>query len=259
MMREQSLQLMHMTKVVSRLANRKLALGFGGWAAAVAPREDSTSKALLYFVNREMARGWVSWHTRWAVLSARRESMRKSVGYLLKRELSQAWGAWVEMSAERAEVIRTLRKGASFIMSRALALGFAGWRASNASCDDPMPRALSYLISRELVRGWNSWAEVAKIGRDRHALLRGLSHLPNLKLARGWRTWVERAVEGAEVLRKLRKGARFVINRHVAVAFAGWLFATEGAKLRAAQARQRLKVMVTKKLFPSVHCNLGIK
>jgi len=35
----------------------------------------------------------VSWHTRWAVLSARRESMRKSVGYLLKRELSQAWGA----------------------------------------------------------------------------------------------------------------------------------------------------------------------
>jgi len=123
MMREQSLQLMHRTRVVSRLANRKLALGFGGWVAAVAPREDSTSKALLYFVNREMARSWVSWHTRWAVLSARRESMRKSVGYLLIRDLSRGWSAWYLSWIEHL----VHHPWVEHLVLRKLAHGWRGW------------------------------------------------------------------------------------------------------------------------------------
>ena len=40
------------------------------------------SKALLHFLNRELARGWHAWHAMWGVLKAKRESMRKSLGPL---------------------------------------------------------------------------------------------------------------------------------------------------------------------------------
>eukprot|EP00900_Chrysochromulina_parva_P015970 jgi/Chrpa1/24374/Chrysochromulina_OHIO_Genome00027597-RA len=107
-------------KGLSRMINRKLLLGFDRWIAAFAPRDDPMSKALLYFVNREIARGWVCWYETWKVLKAKRESMRKSLGHLLHRGLSRGWGAWIEMLEERAAFLQLLSKGVRFMINRKL-------------------------------------------------------------------------------------------------------------------------------------------
>jgi len=118
--------------------------------------------------------------------------MRKSVGYLLKRELSQAWGAWVEMSAERAEVIRKLRKGASLPPLWSLGCAFSGWMFSTVS----KVKALKHLMHQ-------------------------------VQLSRGLHAWSDIAVERAESMRKLRKGASFMIIQRAALAFARWLSAMQ--------------------------------
>ena len=67
------------------------------------------SRALSYFVNRELSRGWVGWHSQWAELVRKRESMRRSLGHLLNRQLSRGFGAWLEMAVERAAFMQKLR------------------------------------------------------------------------------------------------------------------------------------------------------
>ena len=52
-------------KGVSRMVHQQLSFGFVSWREAIAPRDDPMSKALRYFVNREMSRGWVSWQSQW--------------------------------------------------------------------------------------------------------------------------------------------------------------------------------------------------
>ena len=65
------------------------------------------------------------------------------------------------MAAWRAELLRKLRKGLSFMMNRKLAVGFATWiERSFGGSEDPMERALRYLLNHHLSRGWLAWMEV---------------------------------------------------------------------------------------------------
>ena len=86
-------------KGLRRMTTRKLALGINAWRAAIAPRDDPRSKALLYFMTREIVRGWTVWNKAWLELKAKRESVRKSQGHLLQRGLSRGWGAWSASSS----------------------------------------------------------------------------------------------------------------------------------------------------------------
>jgi hypothetical protein len=156
---------------MTRMINRKLSGCFESWQAAFAPRDDPMSKALLYFLNRELARGWVGWHSLWF---------------------------------ERKEYLRLLRKGVSFMLNRELARGLSVWRQAVAPQDDPMSKAMRYFFNRELARGWvgwhSSWAEQkAKL----ESMRRSLGHFINRELSRGWGVWVEMAVERAAFMFKL--------------------------------------------------------
>ena len=215
-------------KGLSRMVNRKLAVGLLRGARRAAPRDDPMSKALSYFLNRELARGWVAWHSTWAVLKAKRESMRKSLGHLLNRGLSRGWGAWLEMAQERAEFMQKLRKGLSFIVNRKLAVGLQAGRSRLRSCmrrtSQHMSRALLHLLHRELSRGWSGWHSTwLKLVAQRESMRKSLGHLLHRGLSRGWGAWVEMAVERAAFMQKLRKGAGHMMNRKLCLAFLrGW-------------------------------------
>jgi hypothetical protein len=141
-------------KGLSRMISRKLALGFDRWIAAFAPRDDPMTKALLFVLNREMARGWIAWRTLRVVLKAKRESMHKSLIHLIRRELSLGFGAWLTMAIKCADFKRKLRMSLSIMVHRRLALGLAcwrsAWRSALASQDDPMSKALEMIEMIEL-------------------------------------------------------------------------------------------------------------
>ena len=69
-------------------------------------------RALSYFVNRELARGWSGWAAAYAETCAKRDSMRRSLRHMLNRKLSAGWGSWVSMVAERTRFLQLLRRGA---------------------------------------------------------------------------------------------------------------------------------------------------
>jgi hypothetical protein len=64
------------------MTNRRLALGFGGWRAALAPRGDPMSKVLPYLSNRLVARALTAWLWTREELMAKRGAMRKSLEHL---------------------------------------------------------------------------------------------------------------------------------------------------------------------------------
>ena len=139
------------------LVNRKQAGAMSAWKGRVFGRggDDPMGKALRYFLNRNLARGWVNWQALWAEKKAKLESMRRSLSHALNRELSRGWGAWVEMAVERALFMQKLRKGVSFMVNRKMAVGFASWRQRvSGVSDDPMAKALRYFLNRNLARGW---------------------------------------------------------------------------------------------------------
>ena len=70
---------------------------------------------------RELARGWVCWHTQWEEQRRKMESMRRSLSHMLNRKLSAGWNAWVEMAEEKALFMQKLRKGLSRMVNRQLA------------------------------------------------------------------------------------------------------------------------------------------
>ena len=53
-------------KGLSYMVNRQRARSFASWLEYIAPRDDPMSRAMAHFVNRELSRGWVGWHTRWS-------------------------------------------------------------------------------------------------------------------------------------------------------------------------------------------------
>ena len=82
------------------MVNRKAAMAFGSWSYNVAMIHAQAasighmSRALKYFINRNLARGWVGWHEKWAEQRRKLLSMRRSLRHLLNRQLSIGWGAW---------------------------------------------------------------------------------------------------------------------------------------------------------------------
>ena len=77
------------------MLKRTLALGFASWSGrSGVVGVEPMSKALRYFVHREMSRGWVGWHSHWEARRARLASMRRSLGHLLNREQSRGFCAW---------------------------------------------------------------------------------------------------------------------------------------------------------------------
>ena len=84
--------------------NRKLAVGFASWRK----RDDPMSRALSFFMNRELSRGWVGWHTNWSEIARKRAAMRHGLSHMLNRHLSRGWGAWTEMAVERAAFLQKL-------------------------------------------------------------------------------------------------------------------------------------------------------
>jgi hypothetical protein len=112
------------------------------------------TKALLFVLNREMARGLIAWRTLRVVLKAKRESMHKSLIHLIRRELSLGFGAWLTMAIKCADFKRKLRMSLSIMVHRRLALGLAcwrsAWRSALASQDDPMSKALEMIEMIEL-------------------------------------------------------------------------------------------------------------
>merc|ERR1711965_538979 len=67
-------------KGVSFMVNRKVAVGFATWNERVhGVTDDPMSKALLYFLNRELARGWVAWSILYEEQKRKMASMKRSM------------------------------------------------------------------------------------------------------------------------------------------------------------------------------------
>ena len=229
-------------KGLSFMINRKMALGFAGWLSTIGHKQmreaqqGHMTKAALHLMNRELSRGWTTWYTTWEALKAKCETTRKSLIHMLNRGLSRGWGAWLEMAIERADVLRTLRKGLSWMTIRELVLSFREWRSAIAPRDDPMSKALGYLMSRKLALGWTTWHSTWEEGAYRRSVLhRGVGHIVSRGLSRGWSAWAALASERAEIIRKLHKGLSFLINRKMALGFVGWLSAIGHKQMREAQ------------------------
>ena len=143
------------------LVNRQVAVGFATWYEQVHGRTpDPLGRALMYFLHRNLARGWVSWHETWSTRKRQAESMRRSLSHLLNRQLSKGYGAWAEMAADRGAYLQLLRKGLSMMVNRPVALGLSAWREREFGVSsDAMARALSYFLTRELSRCGGGWQQ----------------------------------------------------------------------------------------------------
>ena len=64
-MRTSLSDMLKVSYVLSKLVIHKLALGFEEWRAAIAPRDDTMSKALSYSINRNLSLGWNAWYSTW--------------------------------------------------------------------------------------------------------------------------------------------------------------------------------------------------
>ena len=207
---------------VRQMINRCLPRGWGAWAlginawrAAIASRDDPMSKALLYFMTREVVRTWTVWNTAWLELKAKRESVRKSRGHLLQRGLSLGWGAWSEMLEERAAFLRLLSKGVRFKLDRRLAFGLVSWAQATyrtlrqTEGSGHMSRGVVHYKDRHLARGWTGWhAKWAGGVAARMAMRKSLGHLLN----RGFGAWLEMAIERKELLQKTREGLSTIVS-----------------------------------------------
>merc|ERR1719181_1769800 len=202
---ERAAFLQKLSQGVGFMMNRKLAVGLSSWKSRVfdGVSDDPMAKALRYFLNQGLARGWECWQANWEEEKAKRDSMRKSLGHLVNRELSKGWRAWYAMASERAAFLQKLRQGLGFMMNRKLAVGLSSWKARvfGGVSDDPMAKALRYFLNQGLSRGWECWQsnwEEEKAKRD--SMRKSLGHLVNRELSKGWRAWYAMASERAAFL-----------------------------------------------------------
>ena len=97
---------------------------------------------------------------------------------MLNRGLSRGLSAWVQMAVDHAAFMRKLRRGLGFMANQKQAIYFSTWRVHTARRYDPTTRALIYVVSRELSRGWNTWhSSWAAQAHKRVCSARCLSHL----------------------------------------------------------------------------------
>ena len=80
------------------------------------------AKALRYFLNQGLARGWECWQAIYEEERAKRESMRKSLGHLVNREQSKGWRAWCAMREERLLALQLMKQSLGFMVNRKLAV-----------------------------------------------------------------------------------------------------------------------------------------
>ena len=67
-----------MRKGLSMLVNRKMALGFAAWKERIfGAADDPMAKAMRYFLNHNLARGFVCWHATWEELKASAAAQEK--------------------------------------------------------------------------------------------------------------------------------------------------------------------------------------
>ena len=69
---ESAATMQKLRKGLSYMVNRHRALGFASWRESIAPKDDPMSRAVLFFVNRELGRGWTAWKSTWQELAAKR-------------------------------------------------------------------------------------------------------------------------------------------------------------------------------------------
>ena len=190
--------------------------------AAIVPRDDPMSKALLYFMTRVIVRGWVGWYKAWVELKAKCECLHKSRGYLFQRGFSLGWGAWSQKLEERAAFLRLLSKGVRFKLDRRLAFGLVSWAQATyrtlrqTEGSGHTSRGCLHFKHRHLARGWTAWhAKWADGVAARMAMRKSLGHLLN----RGFGAWLEMAIERKELLQKTREGLSTMVNRKLALGF----------------------------------------
>ena len=146
-----------MRKSVSFMVNRKLAAGFSSWPAMIRskPTDDPMGKAVRYFLNRNLARGWVCRHDLWEQKVRKLRSMRRSLGHFLNKQLSRGFGAWHCIEERRGHgddaAVGEVHD------QRKLAFGFTSWQISGSRqprnrTEDPMGKALRHLIHRKRFR-----------------------------------------------------------------------------------------------------------
>ena len=172
---------------------------FNQWREATSMRQERAMKtALSFFVNRELARGWVGWRDAWLELVAAKEAMERSLKYMLNRNLSKGWLGWAAMVEERLAALDALRRGAQTFINRKLALGWRSWSDAHAermAALIAMDVALSRFANRNLVRGWNQWKEHwREIVAAKEGMFRALGNMLHRELSKGLRTWLAMAI-----------------------------------------------------------------
>ena len=88
-------------------------------------------RALSFFINRELSRGWMGWRATYEEAARKLSALRRGLSHMLNRKLSAGWGSWTAMVEERQRFLQLLRRGLSFMLMRRQAMGFAGWRAAH--------------------------------------------------------------------------------------------------------------------------------
>ena len=116
------------------------------------------SRAIRYFLNSNLARGWVCWRACWAEQKRKMESMRRSMSHMLNCG-SRGLAAWVAMVVGRSSRFSSC-EGVSYFIHRQMSSGFLAWRhaARHGLLQPPMgemgimARAIRHTLNRELSR-----------------------------------------------------------------------------------------------------------
>ena len=156
------------------------------------------SRAIRYFLNSNLARGWVCWRACWAEQKRKMESMRRSMGHMLNRGLSRGLAAWVAMVVGRYVALQQLRQGVSYFLHRQMSSGFAAWRhAARHGLPQPpmgelgiMARAIRHALNRELSRAWAVWLPMCTANMKAVVLERMSSEFRQGRLLRRAFAWM---------------------------------------------------------------------
>ena len=263
------MQLMAMLKAASFLVKRGMRLGFAAWTERVqALREQREQQkavlrhAFISMQNRQLRpalnawseharqaaedkrrllsagkalmgdnlrKGWFSWQE----MVEARHSMATALRRFMMQSQHQAFGSWREFAEEAGEA-RAKLKGAMAALSpegRAKRKGFNSWREAAEQVNN-MRRALSALVNRSMLMGWNAWAEYAQErAAGLAAMGKAVSSLRNRGMRSAFNGWSECAAELSEGKRRLKAAASAFKGDGMRKAWNQWLTAAaEGAR-----------------------------
>lgn len=182
---------------------------------ALQPRLVPMSKALAYFVNRDLALGWVTWRTAWRENLARSASMRIHLAHTLHCSLHRGWRGWYTTAAERSALMLTLHRGLRFIVSRRVALGLAAWRA--------------FVLHRRALRGvgfsamhsglracLSTWKTYVLVWCKAQRVVAGFAAAETRAIRRAFNTWSEMAYKALASAQRIKSAVRVLHSRPIA-------------------------------------------